>query len=93
MKAVWVSSLRDLDARHLQYVYFLPNLLVTVIDVRFQPAGAGATNVNVVYTRSALTLEGNEHVATLSRGDQAAGKEWQLALDDYLITNRQNRRP
>jgi hypothetical protein len=47
----------------------------------------------VVYTRSALTLEGNEHVATLSRGDQAAGKEWQLALDDYLITNRQNRRP
>jgi hypothetical protein len=93
VKAVWVSSLRDLDARHLQYVYFLPNLLVTVIDVRFQPSGAGATNVNVVYTRSALTLEGNEHVATLSRGDQAAGKEWQLALDDYLITNRQNRRP
>lgn len=93
IKAVWVCSLRDLDARHLQYVYFVADLLVTVIDVRFQLDGSNATRVNVVYTRSALTPEGNEHVATLSHGDQDAGKEWQKAIDDYLISNRKDGRP
>ncbi len=86
IKAVWVSSVRDLDARHLQYVYFIPDLLVTVIDVRFEPAAHDSTKVHVTYTRTAITPEGNEHVAAMSHGDQSAGKEWQEALDAYLAS-------
>ena len=74
----------DVEGRHFQYVYFIPDLMVTVIDVRFKPLGADSTAVNVVYTRTALTLEGNQHVTAMTEGDKKAGKEWQQAIDAYL---------
>ena len=33
--AVWVNTLFDLNARHFQYVYFIPDIMVTTIDVAF----------------------------------------------------------
>jgi hypothetical protein len=88
IKAVWVNTLFDIDARHFQYVYFLPDLMVTVIDVRFKPVASDSTAVNVVYTRTALTPEGNQHVAAMSDGDKAAGPEWQKAIKDYLSSGK-----
>jgi hypothetical protein len=86
--AVWVTSLADLEARHFQYVYFMPELMVTVIDVRFKPIDAGATAVNVVYTRTAIAPQGNEHVQAMSEGDKTAGKDWQQAIDEYLARSK-----
>lgn len=83
-KAVWVNTLFDVDGRHFQYVYFLPDIMVTVIDVRFKPLSTDTTGVNVVYTRTAITADGNEHVAAMTEGDKTAGKEWQAAIDAYL---------
>jgi hypothetical protein len=82
--AVWVTTLFDVEARHFQYVYFMPNLLVTTIDVRFRPIDAGNTQVNVTYARTALTAEGNAHVSEMSDGDKQAGTSWQIAIDNYL---------
>lgn len=82
--ATWVCTAFDLDARHYQYVYFLPGLMVTTIDVRFKPLSEDTTSVNVTYTRTAIAPEGNEHVAAMSDGDKNAGKEWQQAIDEYL---------
>src|ERR1700757_3979472 len=31
--AVWVNTLFDLEAQHFQYVYFIPEVMVTTIDV------------------------------------------------------------
>lgn len=84
LNAVWVNTLFDPSARHFQYVYFLPDLMVTVIDVRFASSGANGTAVNVVYTRTAVTPEGNEHVKAMSEGDRNAGPEWQQAIDEHL---------
>jgi len=81
---VWVTTRFDLEARRIQYVYFLPGLLVTTIDVRFKLIDAGTTQVNVVYTRTALTPQGNESVARMSEDDRKAGHEWQKAIDNYL---------
>lgn len=82
--ATWVNTLFDVEGRHFQYVYFKPDLMVTVIDVRFNPVGANETAVRVVYTRTALTQEGNEHVTAMNEGDKTAGKDWQQAIDEYL---------
>jgi len=82
--AVWVNTLFDLDARHFQYVYFLPDIMVTTIDVRFKIIDPLTTAVNVVYTRTAITVAGNEHVQTMNAGDKTAGPEWQKALDAYV---------
>jgi hypothetical protein len=82
--AVWVTTLFDVEARHYQYVYFMPNLMVTTIDVHFQPIDAVNTQVNVTYARTALTAEGNAHVSEMSDGDKQAGTNWQIAIDNYL---------
>jgi hypothetical protein len=81
---VWVNTLFDLDAHHFQYTYFIPHILVTTIDIRFTPANATTTQVQVLYTRTALTPEGNGHVTTLTAGDKSAAHDWQEAIDAYL---------
>ena len=91
--ATWVNTLFDVEGRHFQYVYFMPEVMVTVINVRFNPVSANETAVHVVYTRTALTQEGNEHVITLNEGDKTAGKEWQQAIDEYLARNRPSGKP
>jgi hypothetical protein len=85
---IWVNTLSDLEARHVQYVYFLPELMVTVIDVRFKVMDADTTGVNVVYTRTALTAQGNEEVARRSEEDKTAGKQWQQAIDTCLASRK-----
>ncbi|KAA6464537.1 hypothetical protein DYQ86_00770 [Acidobacteria bacterium AB60] len=86
LKATWVTARRDLEARHFQYVYFMPEIMVTTIDVRFRPINSGMTQVSVTYARTAVTAEGDEHVKVLTDGDRAAGKEWQAAIEGYLKT-------
>lgn len=93
LSATWVTTRFDVEGRHFQYVYFLPGLMVTVIDVRFKPVNADATAVNVVYTRTAIAPEGNEHVEAMSEGDKSSGKEWQEAIDAYLASAKQGQRP
>jgi hypothetical protein len=84
--AVWVNTLFDLEARHFQYAYFIPDIMVTTIDVRFTPTDANNTSVHVVYTRTALTPEGNDHVATFTNTDKSAAHDWQQAIDTYLAS-------
>jgi hypothetical protein len=47
----------------------------------------------VVYTRTARTPEGNQHVTTMSEGDKTAGKDWQKGIDDYLAAVDRAARP
>lgn len=91
--AIWVNTSFDVEARHFQYVYVIPGILVTVIDVHFKPVDAGATAVNVVYTRTAIAPEGNEHVQAMSEGDKTAGKDWQQAIDEYLAQSKAATKP
>lgn len=86
--AVWVTTRMDVEGRHFQYVYVLEDLLVTTIDVEFKPADAHTTNVHVTYARTAVTPEGNEHVAAMAEGDKGSGKEWQEAIDEYLASRK-----
>jgi len=93
VKAVWVNTLFDVDARHFQYVYIIPEIMVTVIDVRFKIIAAETTGVHVVYTRTALTSEGNEHVSAMTEGDKTSGAEWEQAINASLNTARGNVKP
>lgn len=83
--AVWVNTLFDLKAGHMQYVYVLADLLVTTIDVRLHAAGAMRTAVEVTYVRTALRPEANEHVAVLGKHDLDQGKVWESAIHAYLL--------
>jgi hypothetical protein len=89
--AVWVNTTFDNDARHFQYVYFLPEIMVTVIDVNFKIVDAKTTAVHLVYARTATTAAGNEHVTAMTEGDKAAGADWQQAIDKYLASSKSPR--
>lgn len=86
--AIWVNTLFDLEARHFIYAYFIPYIMVTTIDVRFTSADANSTGVHVVYTRTALTPEGNDHITAFTAIDKSAAHDWQQAIDAYLITRK-----
>jgi hypothetical protein len=81
---VWVNTLFDVEGRHFHYVYFMADLLVTTVDVRFKPIDASNTQVNVVFTRTALTTAGNERVTAMSETDKAADKVWSQKIEAYL---------
>ena len=91
--AVWVTTRFDLKAGHFQYVYFIQDVMVTTIDVRFQPIDSATTRVNVVYTRTAVTPAGNEHVAAMTEADKNSGQDWQESIDKYLAGRITGGRP
>jgi hypothetical protein len=83
-RAVWIVTRRDDRAREYDYAYFIPDVMITSIRVTFEPVSADTTNVRVTYERTALSPEGEAHVAAMARADKAAGVEWQSAIDKYI---------
>lgn len=83
LKATWVNSEFDLKNGKIQYVYTIPDALVTVITLRLQPDG-GQTRVQVAYDRTALSAEADAHVRHMAEGDRESGPEWEKEVNAYL---------
>jgi hypothetical protein len=86
--AYWINTSLDLDARHFQYVYVIPEAMVVLIDLRFSEIDPANTKINVAYERTALNSEANEHVKELGNSDRENGKEWGTAINDYLAKQK-----
>ena len=87
-KLFWIATSFDLDSGHIQYVYVLDDLLVTLIDIHLSKPTPGQTGVSVVYERTALRPEGNERVERMGLADRGFGKKWSAAITDYLAKRR-----
>jgi hypothetical protein len=83
LKAAWVNTDFDLKNGKIQYVYVIPDALVTVITLRLQPQG-DHTQVEVHYDRTALSAEGDARVGHMAEGDRASGPDWEKQVNDYL---------
>ena len=86
--STWVNTELDLASGHIQYAYMLNDAMVTTIDIHLTRAGAEKTGVTVVYERTALLPEANEHVLRFAQGDEKAGKEWDEQINGYLAKDR-----
>ena len=84
MSSVWTNTALDAARGHVQYVYIVNNALVTLLDIHVAKAGGTETEVSVVYQRTALTPEANEHAAQFAKGDAKAGPDWAKAINGYL---------
>lgn len=82
--STWVNTAFDLAGGHIQYAYVLNDAMVTMIDIRLKRMGAAKTDVTVVYDRTALIPEANDHVQHFAAGDAKAGKEWEEQINGYL---------
>lgn len=83
-QAYWVNTAFDTNARHFQYVYVIPEVMATLIDVRFSEVDPVNTKVDVSYERTALNADANDHVREAGNSDRNSGKEWGTAINDYL---------
>jgi hypothetical protein len=81
--AVWVNTAFDRTARRIQYVYVICEVLVTVITLKLTPAGY-ATNVEVIYERTALSAAASDFVQEMAARDRAAGQEWAQQINAHL---------
>ena len=81
--AVWVNTAFDRTDRRIQYVYVIPDVVVTVITLRLTP-GDHSTEIDVTYERTALAEAANESVRAMAARDCVAGKEWSQQINDYL---------
>jgi hypothetical protein len=84
LRSTWVNTALDLETGHIQYVYVIPDAQAVLIDIHLQPLDASATDVKVVYQRTALNSDFNAHVTELGENDRNSAQEWQTALDRYL---------
>lgn len=67
--SVWINTALDLAAGHIQYAYVLNDAMATLIDIHATRQGPQKTGVTVVYERTALLPEANEHVQHFAKGD------------------------
>jgi hypothetical protein len=81
--AVWVNTAFDRIAGRIQYVYVIPDVVVTVITLLLTPDGH-STAIDVVYERTALAAGANEVVKDMAARDSVAGKEWSQQINSHL---------
>lgn len=84
LASTWVNTAFDLVGGHIQYAYILSDAMVTVIDIHLTREGAQKTGVSVVYERTALMPDTNEHVKHFAAGDRQAQGEWEGQINGYL---------
>jgi hypothetical protein len=91
--STWVNTAFDLEHGHIQYVYMIPEMMVTVIDLNLSKLSASApsaesTHVRVAYERTALNADMDEHVREFSEADRKNGKVWGEDIERYLVNQR-----
>jgi hypothetical protein len=83
-KSVWVNTLFDTAGGRMQYVSFIPDTVVSTIDVRLTPVDPSSTRVDVTYVRTALDVAANDDVEAMGKRDRDSGPEWQEAIANCL---------
>jgi hypothetical protein len=89
----WVNTLYDLKGRHIQYVYFVPEVMVTLVDVRFKLIDSRRTDVTIEFTRTALNPQANPKVRAASQADESAAEFFQQLIDSYFERTRAPKQP
>jgi hypothetical protein len=87
-QSTWVNTAFDLEQGHIQYVYVIPDMMVTLIDLHLSKPTAENTAVRVAYERTALSTAANEHVREFGEADKNNGKTWGGDIERYLATRR-----
>jgi len=83
-KSLWVNTIFDPAAGRMQYVSFIPERLVSVVDVRLTSVNRSSTRVEVSYARTALDPAANDDVEALGKSDNKSGPDWQQAIEGCL---------
>jgi hypothetical protein len=81
--AIWVNTAFDRMARRIQYVYVIPDVVVTLITLDLMPEG-DSTAIEVIYERTALAHAANDLVKEMALVDRFAGEAWREQINRHL---------
>jgi hypothetical protein len=81
--SIWVNTELNRKEGRVQYVYVIPDALVTVLTLKLKPEG-NQTLVEVHYDRTALTAEADAHVGDMAKQDRESGPDWDKQINQYL---------
>jgi hypothetical protein len=82
---VWIAPSYDIATGVFQYVYVIPDVMVTLITLKLLPQGR-ATRVAVEYERTALNPAAANIVSKMADQDSTSGPEWEKQISEYLAT-------
>jgi hypothetical protein len=83
-KSVWINTRFDVNGGRMQYVSFVPETLVSTVEVRLTPVDPATTSVEVTYARTALDVVANARVQALGESDREKGPHWREAIENHL---------
>lgn len=83
LQAAWVNTEFDLANGRVQYVYVIPEIMLTMITIKLQPNGT-QTKVEVEYDRTALAPEADARIKEMAQQDRTSGPEWEHQINQYL---------
>jgi hypothetical protein len=81
---VWTNTCFDFATGHVQYVYWIADVMVAFIDIRVTNFAARQTQIKVVYERTALRAEANRQVLAMAQADANNGPHWAGMINGYL---------
>lgn len=84
LSRVWVNTCFDAATGHVQYVYWIADLMVALIDIHVTRSGVNETKVDVVNERTALRPEANQHVLRMAQADASSGPRWAEMINGYF---------
>jgi hypothetical protein len=82
--SVWVNTIFDVPGGRMQYVSFIPDVLVTIVEVKLSSLDPSHTAVEVTYTRTALQTSANDDVQALGDRDRDSGPDWKKSVETCL---------
>ena len=85
--SIWVNTIFDAQGGRMQYVSFIPDALVTIVDVKLTAIDPSHTAVEVTYTRTALQSSTNDDVQALGNSDRDSGPDWKKSVETCLGLN------
>jgi len=86
-KSVWVNTLLDVKDGRIQYAMFVPETMVTVVEVRMIADGKDTTRVELTHTVTALNADAREAMKSMGAHSQEHIAAAQKAIEGYLTTN------
>ncbi len=81
---VWVNTAFDAATGHVQYVYWIADVMTALIDIHVTRSGINETKVEVIYERTAVLHEANEQVVRMAQADANSGPSWAEMINGYF---------
>jgi hypothetical protein len=84
MPRVRVNTALDATTGHVQYVYWIADVMTALIDIHLTKSGAHETKVDVTYERTALRPEANQQAVHMAHADAQSGPHWAEMINGYF---------